>query len=157
MLLLQGLGPLSARDFKPCASLNVCGPAGRACEPRSSPLRASRRAWPQRKGNSNTNPPTARASRHGPLRRAARASRPADRRVAPPRQTSHRLPQTYTSHHLPLATDGYPFEVAMSKSPQLQGHSVFSFTDKGLIKSRSPIIRHAAIACGLHQESWFGK
>lgn len=44
-------------------------------------------------------------------------------------------------------------EVVMSKSPQLQGHSVFSFTDKGLIKSRSPIIRHAAIACGLHQES----
>ena len=74
----------------------------------------------QRKGNSNTNPPTARASRHGPLRRAARASRQADRRVAPPRQTSHRLPQTYTSHHLPLATDGYPFGPKGSELAQTQ-------------------------------------
>ena len=74
----------------------------------------------KREGNSDTNPPTARASRHGPLRRAARASRQADRRVAPPRQTSHRLPQTYIPHHLPLATDGYPFGPKGSELAQTQ-------------------------------------
>ena len=91
--------PRSSRDP---SEVSACVQTGRArTRPDAPRTRPGRPDAPprQRKGNSNTTPPTARASRHGPLRRAARASRQANRRVAPPRQTSHRSPQTYTSHH----------------------------------------------------------